>query len=204
MTDNLIMPILSEGNHGSPKSGACFMEFVSFLAGEEWSDAPACADPMLSQIMIRINDRITSDAERSKLAPLIPSVIGTRLRYPSFSTYGVWATEVISKAREAGLLKYRRDFTGRRRSWNTQQLDILMDLTLWRAPNPELSEQKGYPCFTYLNDEQLIQLANIFVQAWELVTEDEERAVVNESRFASTDNFPEAVTVMHELLRTAS
>ena len=29
-----VMPILSPGRHRSPRRGACFMEFASYLAGE--------------------------------------------------------------------------------------------------------------------------------------------------------------------------
>jgi hypothetical protein len=37
-----LVPILSPGKHPSPRTGACFMELASLLAGERWSDHPAC------------------------------------------------------------------------------------------------------------------------------------------------------------------
>ena len=46
------MPQLSRGKHRSPKTGACFMEFASFLAGEPWSDSPQCTDPMLAHLAV--------------------------------------------------------------------------------------------------------------------------------------------------------
>jgi hypothetical protein len=70
-----LLPTLSRGKHRSPRKGACFMEFASVLAGERWSDHPACTHPLLAAVARHVND-FTSDAGRSRLAPLIPSVIG--------------------------------------------------------------------------------------------------------------------------------
>jgi hypothetical protein len=41
-----LLPILSPGKHRSPRTGACFMELASLLAGERWSDHPACTHPL--------------------------------------------------------------------------------------------------------------------------------------------------------------
>ena len=70
-----LIPILSRGKHRSPRKGACFMELVSYLAGERWSDHPACTHPLLAELARDVND-CTSDAGRPRLAELIPSVIG--------------------------------------------------------------------------------------------------------------------------------
>ncbi|HYN18621.1 MAG TPA: hypothetical protein VEY96_11110 [Actinomycetes bacterium] len=70
-----LLPILSRGKHRSPRKGACFMEFASLLAGERWSDHPACTHPLLAAVARHVNDH-TSDAGRARLAGLIPSVIG--------------------------------------------------------------------------------------------------------------------------------
>ncbi|WP_174843243.1 hypothetical protein [Cryobacterium glaciale] len=70
-----IMPVLSRGKHRTPKSGGCFMEFASYLAGESWSDHPACTHPVLASLARMVND-CSSDDSRSRLALLIPSVIG--------------------------------------------------------------------------------------------------------------------------------
>ena len=72
---DLAVPVLSRGKHRSPRKGACFMEFASYLAGERWSDHPACTHPLLAGVARDVND-CTSDSGRSRLAPLIPSVIG--------------------------------------------------------------------------------------------------------------------------------
>jgi len=70
-----VMPILSPGRHRSPRRGACFMELASYLAGERWSDHPACTHGTLAHLARMVNDR-TSQAGRARLMPLIPTVIG--------------------------------------------------------------------------------------------------------------------------------
>ncbi len=70
-----LLPMLSPGKHHSPRQGACFMELASLLAGERWSDHPACTHPLLGAVARLVNDH-TSDAGRSRLAELVPSVIG--------------------------------------------------------------------------------------------------------------------------------
>ncbi|WP_174776780.1 MULTISPECIES: hypothetical protein [Cryobacterium] len=72
-----LMPVLSRGKHRNPRSGACFMEFASYLAGEAWSDHPACTHPLLASVARMVND-CTSDTARARLVPLIPPVIGLR------------------------------------------------------------------------------------------------------------------------------
>jgi hypothetical protein len=69
------LPVLSRGKHRNPRKGACFMEFASYLAGERWSDHPACTHPLLARLARLIND-YTSDAERQHLVGLVPSVVG--------------------------------------------------------------------------------------------------------------------------------
>jgi hypothetical protein len=70
-----LMPVLSRGKHRNPRRGACFMEMASFLAGEPWSDHPACTHPLLAELARLVNDSLT-DRLRPRLNPLIPAVIG--------------------------------------------------------------------------------------------------------------------------------
>jgi hypothetical protein len=69
------VPVLSRGKHRSPRRGACFMEFASFLAGERWSDHPSCTHPLLAQLARQVNDTV-SDTGRQQLVPLVPLVVG--------------------------------------------------------------------------------------------------------------------------------
>src|SRR6266511_6291080 len=70
-----LLPLLSRGKHRNPRKCACFMELASLLAGERWSDHPACTHPLLAAVARHVND-YTSDAGRPRLTGLIPSVIG--------------------------------------------------------------------------------------------------------------------------------
>lgn len=69
------LPRLGAGRHRTPRRGACFMEFASFLAGERWSDHPVCTDPVLAALARAVND-LVSDARRQELLHDVPRVIG--------------------------------------------------------------------------------------------------------------------------------
>ena len=72
------LPVLSAGPHDSPSEGACVMEYVSLLAGEKWSDTPACTYFPLARVAQFVNDRLP-DSERHRLVPLIGRLFGTTL-----------------------------------------------------------------------------------------------------------------------------
>jgi hypothetical protein len=69
-----LLPTLARGKHRNPRKGACFMEFASLLAGERWSDSPACTHPLLAAVARHVND-FTADAARPRLAVLVPQAI---------------------------------------------------------------------------------------------------------------------------------
>ena len=71
-----IMPVLSAGAHAGPEDGACVMEMVSYLAGEAWSDTPACTYRPLARAAQVVNDRLR-DEDRHLLVPLIGRLFGT-------------------------------------------------------------------------------------------------------------------------------
>jgi len=72
-----VMPHLKAGRHRNPRRGACFMEFASYLAGERWSDHPACTDRTLAALARGVNDLVADD-RRDELVELIPRVVGLR------------------------------------------------------------------------------------------------------------------------------
>lgn len=78
------MPLLSAGKHRSPRQGACFMEFASYLAGERWSDHPACTHPLIAALARNVND-LTTNAGREKLMPLVNRVVGLTSTDPVFA-----------------------------------------------------------------------------------------------------------------------
>jgi len=73
---------LTHGSHADT-DGQCLMEAVALLGGEEKTDDPACACPVLSAYGRRLNDAMGKGAEgdalRAKyLADLAPRLVGTR------------------------------------------------------------------------------------------------------------------------------
>jgi hypothetical protein len=71
-----VLPTLSAGSHDAEHGEACVMEYVSLLAGEEWSDRPDCTHPLLAHEARTTND-LLRDGDRSRLVPLIGRLFGT-------------------------------------------------------------------------------------------------------------------------------
>jgi hypothetical protein len=69
------LPVLSRGRHRTPARGACFLEYTALLAGEAFTDAPACVDAELAAVLRHAND-VLSDADRPRLVPLLGRAIG--------------------------------------------------------------------------------------------------------------------------------
>ncbi|MCW2831796.1 MAG: hypothetical protein JWP31_2488 [Aeromicrobium sp.] len=70
------LPTLSAGSHDASHGQACVMEYVSLLAGEEWSDRPECTHELLAHEARTVND-LLRDSDRSRLVPLIGRLFGT-------------------------------------------------------------------------------------------------------------------------------
>ncbi|AWB91785.1 hypothetical protein [Aeromicrobium chenweiae] len=70
------LPTLSAGSHDSSQGEACVMEYVSLLAGEEWSDRPECTHELLAHEARTVND-LLRDSDRPRLVPLIGRLFGT-------------------------------------------------------------------------------------------------------------------------------
>ncbi|MGH3423894.1 MAG: hypothetical protein ACRDO8_04140 [Nocardioidaceae bacterium] len=70
-----LVPVLSRGKHRNPRKGACFMEFASYLAGERWSDKPACTHPLLAGLARLVNDNV-DEATRAGMVEMVPEVVG--------------------------------------------------------------------------------------------------------------------------------
>jgi hypothetical protein len=71
---------LGRGSHFAPSNGlveACVMEAVAYVAGEPFSDHPACASPILTSFLISWNDAMNDD-DRQMLKTFIPRLVGTR------------------------------------------------------------------------------------------------------------------------------
>jgi hypothetical protein len=58
------------------------MEYTALLAGEPFSDAPACVDGELAAVLRHANDRMSA-ADRSRLLPLLGRAIGLAVPEPA-------------------------------------------------------------------------------------------------------------------------
>jgi hypothetical protein len=67
---------LKRGKHTDPRQGACVMELVSMLAGEQFTDRPATACPVIAGFLRAYNDRCTRE-QRQELYELAALVVGT-------------------------------------------------------------------------------------------------------------------------------
>ena len=67
---------LAKGGHETRAGGVCLTEAVAWFAGEPHSAYPACVSPVLAAFGRTWNDRL-DDAERQRLVPLIPRLVGT-------------------------------------------------------------------------------------------------------------------------------
>lgn len=71
------LPVLTRGRHTGPEEGACLMEYVSILAGEQFTDHPACVEPLLIRLAWAVND-VSPAPVRATLVHFAPRLVGTR------------------------------------------------------------------------------------------------------------------------------
>lgn len=71
---------LEYGAHDTFDQGACLLEAVAYIAGEEHSDAPKCASQVLADFGRSLNDHL-GDEDRQLLIPLVPLLVGTASTY---------------------------------------------------------------------------------------------------------------------------
>jgi hypothetical protein len=68
---------LARGGH-DPGHTACIMEAAAYVAGEVWSDAPACVCPAIADFARNLNDYMPDNLRDELLRPLIPIVVQTK------------------------------------------------------------------------------------------------------------------------------
>ena len=71
---------LDKGSHRRPADNGpgpmCLLEAATWMAGEDWSDHPACVSLVLAEFGRDLNDLLPDD-KRQQLVPLIPLMLGT-------------------------------------------------------------------------------------------------------------------------------
>jgi hypothetical protein len=90
------LPRLEVGKHTGPEQGACLMEYVSVLAGQRFTDRPACTAGGVAVVARRVNDAVT-DRARPRLTRWAPDLIGAAGRHPGLDDV------VVLCCTEAGL-----------------------------------------------------------------------------------------------------
>lgn len=109
---------LSKGKHISPEDGACVMELASMLAGESFSDHPACACPVIASFLRAYNDSL-DDERRQDLYAYAAKIVGSR------------GSGAVQRARAERLAAWELEL--RRRRWTRRMLPgHLRDLGLRR------------------------------------------------------------------------
>lgn len=140
------VPVLAAGKHRRPQSGACFMEYASYLAGERFSDHPACTHPLLASLARNVNDHLSDDA-RQRIVPLIHRVVGLTgdhpLIAPALSIHAATTAIPVAayehqKALVVGLLRALRELEDQRgeeaarlRALATNGLEFCPSATAW-------------------------------------------------------------------------
>src|SRR5437763_11259885 len=132
------LPILAPGRHRSPRHGARLMEYTSVLAGERFSDAPRCPDPVLAAVARAVNDYSSNDS-RQRIAPYAGDL--TTARGAGDDTQrGIVRRCLLSALAYAegsrrhvllvGLLGLDRAAAGEARGWSRSMLTVDSELAL--------------------------------------------------------------------------
>jgi hypothetical protein len=87
---------LDKGAHDSPENGVCALEAVAYVAGEPFTDHPACASPVLGAFLRSWNDSL-NDQDRQMLKPLIPRLVGTNTCEKDEETRAWMATDWLAR-----------------------------------------------------------------------------------------------------------
>jgi hypothetical protein len=69
---------LASGGHEEEQHAFCVMEAVAYVAGEDWSDTPKCASPVIGAFLRSWNDSLSNEPRNRLLKPLIPMLVGTK------------------------------------------------------------------------------------------------------------------------------
>lgn len=96
------MPLLKKGAHDDPKDGACVMEYVSILAGEEFDDHPECTHPSVAGVARYVNDYL-HDEDRHLLVPFIDRLMKAAPFGPfaAFTATHRWQLRLQEEAQQA-------------------------------------------------------------------------------------------------------
>jgi hypothetical protein len=108
---------LGKGKHSTPEEGACVMELASMLAGEPFTDHPACVCPVIGSFLRSYNDSV-DDRRRQTLYEYASMVVGSRgsrrAQQERADRLAQWADQ-MQRSRRAWFLRSPRRAVGRLR-----------------------------------------------------------------------------------------
>ena len=97
---------LREGKHDSPADGMCFIEAAAYMAGEPFTDRPACVSLVVAAFGRSWNDALPDDATRTRLlGPLVPLTIGTATTAEDEQTRAWMATDWLVRVQTPAWLR---------------------------------------------------------------------------------------------------
>ena len=96
---------LDRGPHASPEDGACAMEWVSILAGEPFTDHPACTSPVIAEFVRAWNDHLNDGDRQRLLRPLLPELVGTATGPEDDQVRGWMATDWLVRVHAPAWLR---------------------------------------------------------------------------------------------------
>lgn len=79
-------PPLEGHPHLLRRDRASFLEAVTVLAGEPWSDRPAGTDPVVAALAREVN-RLIAERARVRLSPLVPLAVDLRSAQPAWNAW---------------------------------------------------------------------------------------------------------------------
>ena len=68
---------LKAGAHNPDTGEMCLLEAVAFVAGEPWTDHPACASPVIAAFLRSWNDTLGDELRNRLLKPYVYRLVGT-------------------------------------------------------------------------------------------------------------------------------
>jgi hypothetical protein len=129
---------LESGAH-QPNGTFCAMEFVAWMAGEAWTDHPACVSPVVAAFARNWNDSLDTADRNRLLKPLLLDMVGTATTPGDEETRAWMATDWLARVhapawlRLAGLTKEAQALEGCAR---------IIDAVTAGAAQPRLEEAR--------------------------------------------------------------
>ncbi len=96
---------LAHGEHDEASGIMCAMEAAAYIAGEPWSDHPACVSPVIATFCRSWNDALPDTDRTRLLVPVLADVIGTRTTDADEETRAWMATDWLVRVQTPAWLR---------------------------------------------------------------------------------------------------